>query len=88
MIPHIEALIFASDKPLTPIDVTELINNAFGFMDDKVTMEQVQTAIEGIAEKYRSDFYPLKSRKVVEDGSSLPRRNTIKPLRSSTRKNS
>ena len=60
LIPHIEALIFASDKPLTPIDVTELINNAFGFMDDKVTMEQVQTAIEGIAEKYRSDFYPFE----------------------------
>jgi segregation and condensation protein B len=60
LIPHIEALIFASDKPLTPIDITELVNNAFGFMDDKITMEQVQTAIEGIVEKYKSDFYPFE----------------------------
>ncbi|MEO8582327.1 MAG: SMC-Scp complex subunit ScpB [Flavitalea sp.] len=60
IIPHIEALVFASDKPLTPIDLTELVNNAFGFMDDKVTMEQVQTAIEGITEKYNSEFYPFE----------------------------
>lgn len=62
LIPHIEALVFASDKPLTAIDITELINNAFGFMDDKVTMEQVQTSMEGIVEKYNSDFYPFEMR--------------------------
>lgn len=62
IIPHIEALVFASDKPLTPIDITELINSAFGFMDDKVTMEQVQTAMEGIVEKYHSEFYPFEMR--------------------------
>lgn len=62
IIPHIEALVFASDKPLTPIDITELVNNAFGFMDDKINMEQVQTAIEGIVEKYQSDFYPFEMR--------------------------
>jgi segregation and condensation protein B len=62
IIPHIEALVFASDKPLTPIDITELINNAFGFMEDKITMEQVQTAMEGIVEKYQSDFYPFEMR--------------------------
>lgn len=62
IIPHIEALLFASDKPLTPIDVTELINNAFGFMEDKITMEQIQTAIEGIVEKYNSEFYPFELR--------------------------
>ena len=60
LIPHIEALVFASDKPLTSIDITELINNAFGFMDDKITMEQVQTAMDGIIEKYQSDFYPFE----------------------------
>lgn len=60
IIPHIEALVFASDKPLTPIDLTELVNNAFGFMEDKITMEQVQTAMEGIVEKYKSDFYPFE----------------------------
>lgn len=62
IIPHIEALIFASDRPLTSIDITELINNAFGFMDDKITMEQVQTAIDGIVEKYNAEFYPFEIR--------------------------
>ena len=28
LIPHIEALIFASDKPLTSMEMTELLNNA------------------------------------------------------------
>src|SRR5436190_17297529 len=62
IIPHIEALIFASDRPLTPVDITELINNAFGFMEDKITMEQVETSIEGIREKYLSEFYPFELR--------------------------
>jgi segregation and condensation protein B len=29
IIPHIEALIFASDKPLTTLEITELVNNSF-----------------------------------------------------------
>ena len=68
IIPHIEALIFASERPLTAIDITELINNAFGFMEDKITMEQVQTAIDGIVEKYQSEFYPFEIR---ESGGGL-----------------
>jgi segregation and condensation protein B len=62
LIPHIEALIFASDKPLTAMEITELLNNAFGFMDDKLTLEQIQTGIEGIVDKYRSEFYPFEVR--------------------------
>ena len=60
LIPHIEALIFASDKPLTSLDITELVNNAFGFMEDKITLDQVEAAIEGITEKYNSEFYPFE----------------------------
>ncbi len=59
LILHVEALVFASDRPLTAMDLTELINNAFGFMDEKVTLDQVQTAIDGIVEKYSTDFYPF-----------------------------
>jgi len=68
IIPHIEALIFASDKPLTAMELTELVNNAFGFMEEKLTLEQVQTAIDGIAEKYASSFYPFEIR---ESGGGL-----------------
>jgi len=62
LIPHIESLIFASDKPLTTLEVLELINNAFGFMDEKVTLDQVESAIDGIVEKYNSEFYPFEVR--------------------------
>ena len=62
IIPHIEALVFASDRPLTTIDLTELINNAFGFMEDKITMDQIESALEGIVEKYNAAFYPFEVR--------------------------
>jgi len=62
IIPHIEALVFASEKPLTPIEIVELINNAFGFMEERITLDQVESAIEGIREKYNSEFYPFEVR--------------------------
>ena len=62
LIPHIESLIFASDKPLTAMEMTELLNNAFGFMDDKLTLDQVQTGIDGIVAKYNAEFYPFEVR--------------------------
>lgn len=60
LIPHIEALIFASDKPLTTLEITELVNNALSFMEDKISLDQVEAAIEGITEKYASEFYPFE----------------------------
>jgi segregation and condensation protein B len=68
LINHIEALIFASEKPLTAIELTELVNNAFGFLDDKVGIDQVETSIEGIKEKYASEFFPFELR---ESGGGL-----------------
>jgi segregation and condensation protein B len=62
LISHIEALIFASDRPLTALDITDLMNNAFGFMEDKISLDQVESAIEGITEKYSSDFFPFELR--------------------------
>ncbi|HMR81818.1 MAG TPA: SMC-Scp complex subunit ScpB [Niabella sp.] len=65
LIPHIEALIFASEKPLSSLEVTDLLNSAFGFMEDKITLDQVEAAIDGIKEKYVSEFYPFE---VVQSG--------------------
>jgi segregation and condensation protein B len=62
LIPHIESLIFASDKPLTALELTELVNNALGVMEDKITLDQVESSIEGILEKYNSEFYPFEVR--------------------------
>ena len=60
IIPHIEALIFASDKPLTTLDIVELINNAFGFMEERISLDQIEASVEGIREKYNADFYPFE----------------------------
>ncbi len=68
IIPHIEVLIFASDKPLTALEILELINNAFGFLEDRVSIEQIDTALEGIKEKYSSEFYPFE---VKESGGGF-----------------
>lgn len=62
IIPHIEVLIFASEKPLTSLDIVELINNTFGFLEERVTLDQVESALEGIREKYGSEFYPFEVR--------------------------
>lgn len=65
LIPHIESLIFASDKPVTTLELTDLVNNALGFMDDKVSLDQVEAALEGIQEKYSTEFYPFE---VIQSG--------------------
>jgi segregation and condensation protein B len=64
LIPHIEALIFASDKPLTNPEIIDLVNAAFGFTDaaDRISTEQVDAALDGIVEKYSSEFYPFEVR--------------------------
>lgn len=64
IIPHIEALIFASDKPLTNEDVAELVNSALAFIEDRATQEQVDAAIEGISEKYAAEFYAFELKQI------------------------
>src|ERR1043165_5233646 len=58
LIPHIEALIFASERPLTTLEIVELVNNAIE--DDKITLDQVESSLEGIVEKYKADYYPFE----------------------------
>jgi segregation and condensation protein B len=60
IIPHIEALIFASDKPLSNAELLELVNSALAFIEDRATQQQVDAAIEGIGEKYNSEFYAFE----------------------------
>ena len=64
IIPHIEALIFASEKPLATSEIVELINNAFGFMEERVSPDQVEASLEGICEKYNSEFYAFEVKQV------------------------
>jgi segregation and condensation protein B len=68
IIPHIEALIFASEKPLPANELVELVNNALGFIEDLTTQDQVEAAIKAIKEKYESEFYSFE---VVESGGGF-----------------
>jgi segregation and condensation protein B len=65
IIPHIEALIFATDKPLAINELVELLNNAMGFIEDHATTEQVEAAVNAIKEKYESEFFAFG---LVESG--------------------
>lgn len=62
IIPHIEALVFASEKPLTSLDLVDLVNNALGFIEDRASLDQVESAVDAIKEKYNSEFYPFELR--------------------------
>lgn len=64
IIPHIEALIFASDKPLINEEILELVNSALAFIEDRATQEQVDAAIEGISEKYNAEFYAFELKEI------------------------
>jgi segregation and condensation protein B len=64
LIPHIEALIFASDRPVTTLEIAELLNNIPDFENDKIKLDQVEAAIDGISEKYSADFYPFEVKQI------------------------
>lgn len=64
IIPHIEALVFASDKPLSADDITELINSAFGFMENRLSVPQIETALSGIQEKYATEYYAFEMKQI------------------------
>jgi segregation and condensation protein B len=80
IIPHIEALIFASEKALTSEELTELVNNALGFIEDRASQEQVDAAIEGICEKYSTEFYPFEVKQSGGGWQFLTKKNYYKTV--------
>jgi segregation and condensation protein B len=62
IIPHVESLIFAADRPLPVLEITDLLNNAMAFLEDRATLDQVETALEAVREKYNSEFYAFEVR--------------------------
>jgi len=68
IIPHVEALMFASDKPLSNAEVLELVNSALALIEDRATAEQINAAIEGIGEKYNSELFNTAIEYIEKDG--------------------
>ena len=61
LMPHVEALIFASERPLTQIEVTELISQA---LETSVEADRIATCLEAILEKYEADYYPFQLKEI------------------------
>ncbi|MEI9933910.1 MAG: hypothetical protein WDM71_03470 [Ferruginibacter sp.] len=47
---------------LGALELAELLNSAVAFIDDRATLDQVESAIDGIREKYNSSFYAFELR--------------------------
>lgn len=61
LMPHVEALIFASDRPLTQMEMTEIMGQA---LETVVESERIATCLDAILEKYNADYYPFQLREI------------------------
>ncbi len=57
LMPHVEALIFASDRPLTQIEITEMMSQA---LEETIETERISGCIAAIIEKYDATYYPFQ----------------------------
>ncbi len=57
LMPHVEALIFASERPLPQMEVVELLGN---IMEEPLDGEKVSVCLEAVKEKYDTDHYPFE----------------------------
>jgi segregation and condensation protein B len=80
IIPHLEALIFAADRPLSKIELCDLLNSALAFLEDRATLDQVESALEAITEKYAADFYPFEVRETGGGWQFLTKKDYYKTV--------
>ncbi len=57
LMPHVEALIFASERPITQMELTEMIGQA---LEEAVEGDRVATCLDAIREKYEAHYYPFQ----------------------------
>jgi len=59
--PHVEALIFASERPLTQIEMTEILGQA---LETVIEANRIATCLDAIREKYEADYYPFQLKEI------------------------
>lgn len=59
LMPHVEALIFASERPLPQMEMIELLGNV---MEEELESDKVAVCLEAVKEKYDTDYYPFELR--------------------------
>ena len=57
-----EALIFSADRPLTAIDIAQLIKDTQS--ENEIDIEKLPSALDAIVEKYASNFYPFEVKQI------------------------
>jgi segregation and condensation protein B len=57
LMPHVEALIFASERPLPQMEMIELLGNV---MEVPLEGDKVAICLEAVKEKYDTDYYPFE----------------------------
>jgi segregation and condensation protein B len=61
LILHVEALIFASERPITQIELSEYINQS---LEMSIETDRIAACIEAVREKYETDFYPFQLKEI------------------------
>ena len=61
LMPHVEALIFASERPLTQMEMTEVLGQA---LETVIEGDRIATCVEAIREKYEAEYYPFQLREI------------------------
>ena len=61
LILHIEALIFASERPITQAELTEYASQS---LEMELEADRIAACIEAVREKYDTDFFPFQLREI------------------------
>jgi len=61
LMPHVEALIFASERPITQAELTEMLGQAF---ETPVPGEDIAHCIEAVRDKYDADYFPFQLKEI------------------------
>lgn len=61
LMPHIEALIFASERPITLIEMVEMMGQV---LDESIEGERISICIDAIREKYDATYYPFHLKEI------------------------
>lgn len=57
LMPHVEALIFASERPITQMEMTEMLGQA---LEVQIEAERIATCLDAVREKYDATYYPFQ----------------------------
>lgn len=61
LILHIEALIFASERPITQAELTEFASQS---LEMELEADRITACIEAVREKYDTDFFPFQLKEI------------------------